>query len=244
MDVAEFRESLQSWITLIDVIAAAYSIRKHPIRTRARSQLWFRANSLTHGNDGNLREILEEGLRGLRPHPDVIAVARRLVRPENLPDQVWDEVAELTFAGTIRELYPTESLEQADAGYPVLLLEDADVVLDLVLGPATMLTLKVESLLDTWRESRQYLRDALYLPSAGWGVPLFVESRVAGSLGYEQPQAAGRALRAVNIRYGFLSVSGKFPDDFDQDVLTTGRRIARERAVPGVDPLMPQSDDG
>jgi hypothetical protein len=232
IDRQQFQDHLRGWITAPDLWAAARSIGQDPTVVVRRAELALRASGSIQQHEARLiRDIMEEGLRGLRLDPAAIRVARELAPLGLAKSAAWDTLGELAFAGRIHALSDDEIARHKD--HPVIGVYDVDVLIDLIWGPAIMLMVLVESHLDIWRPQARASRHALYLATASHPLAIYVEGRVAAAFGFEMARRAGAEVHVANVRYGFVSVAGRFPEDFDDQRVEAARRLARDPNLPG-----------
>jgi hypothetical protein len=238
VSIQRIRETAPCWISAATLLNAAVAIDQDPSVLHGTAELALRASATVQDPEARIiRSIVEGALRGLRPDPAALALVRRWRGTDVASDRAWDLLAELQFTGRVHALTGAEIAAHKDR--PVLAIYDADVVIDLVTGPAIALIIMAEGQIEVWRGQARSGRGAVYLPSAGHSIALNVEAAVADAFGFGDAVAAGAPIHSANLRYGFTSYGGDFPSDFGPDKLEVIKELAWARELPGSE-LMPQ----
>lgn len=234
------RETAPCWISAVDLLNAAIAIDEDPAVLHKGAELALRASGTVQEEEARLiQSILEGALRGFRPAPSALALTRRWRGTNVASPRAWNLLADLQFTGRVHALSAAEMISHKD--HPVLAIYDADVVIDLVAGPAIALMLMAENQIEVWRGQARSGRGAAYLPSAAHSIVIDVEAAVAKAFGFGDAVAAGAPVNSVNTRYGFTSYGGGFPADFSSDTIKMMKELAWARELPGAE-LMPQTD--
>lgn len=184
-DLIGFAQHMTCWLDPGKVLEVVYRLSNDPDGAFTKSELLLAAQYISPERDGGLRGLVEAFLERFRIPSDVLLLLRQLDR-RSLPDRAWDVLGSLRFKGEVLE--PPVGVN-SPTGQPMLLVRDADAVIDLVAQPLAAIQGTVAMMAKNWKELREtdipvnniWLRHGSPDPIATW-----IEGYVANACGFSR----------------------------------------------------------
>lgn len=249
METAAFCREISSWLDPFVLVQSAYRYANDNRSALAKTSLVLRSNVLDSGAEGSLNELVNQYLSGFSIPKETLLLLKAVAA--NIPDVSWEWLEQLRFSGKI-ELDPPVSYEAP--WKPVLLIREADAVIDIVHQPLMMLVKSVSGLAQTWKKmveiERYYFQKTVdddlskFKPSAflqhssNGQLGVYLESQVAKAYGIAHTEEAGM----LNDKYGpyvdYRAVNMCIPQlPIDPNLVEISKSAARIQAANTLKPI-------